>query len=569
MFGIPTFDLLSDRGKQEFIEYVVGLTRKEINSYTPSYNNVSASTMLTDASLPTTGTAGTYTKVTTDVYGRVASGTTLVAADIPILTLAKISDAGTAAAKDIPATGNASATQVVYGSDTRLTTAAANQVVYKNGSNVAVGNATFTFDTSALYVPYLKVNSASGDEGGQIDLIKPVTNTTLNTGVSIDVYQDKLRVFETGSPYTGVYIDIGTSAASAGDELATTGDITTHNADTTSVHGISNTANLVVANDTSYLNPTGSILAYAGINTPTGWLLCDGASVSRTTYATLFAATSTSFATATTTSTSTTVSGLTGMATPTHVGWGIAGNGIPTGATISSVTNATTVVISAAATVTAIGTASLVISPYKFTGANNTTTFLVPDLCGNVPVGVKSAQTSNPDISALGKTAGAYTYTITANDLPTHNHAVGTLTNGSESAHTHSVTAAGTLSGSTGSFDARHTHADTLTYTFTDYAGSGINHASAGTYNRLTFTQTTVSTGGSVTAATNNNAATPLSLNHSLSSGTLAFTGSAVASLGGSAHTHTISGSTANNTTTATAVSLVQPVIALNFIIKT
>jgi microcystin-dependent protein len=38
MFGIPTFDLLSDRGKQEFIEYVVNLTRKEINSYTPSYS---------------------------------------------------------------------------------------------------------------------------------------------------------------------------------------------------------------------------------------------------------------------------------------------------------------------------------------------------------------------------------------------------------------------------------------------------------------------------------------------------------------------------------------------------
>lgn len=38
------------------------------------------------------GTAGTYTKVTTDAKGRVTSGTTLVAADIPTLTAAKISD---------------------------------------------------------------------------------------------------------------------------------------------------------------------------------------------------------------------------------------------------------------------------------------------------------------------------------------------------------------------------------------------------------------------------------------------------------------------------------------------
>ena len=42
MFGIPTFDLLSDAGKQEFIEYIVNLVRKEINSYTPSYNTTSS-----------------------------------------------------------------------------------------------------------------------------------------------------------------------------------------------------------------------------------------------------------------------------------------------------------------------------------------------------------------------------------------------------------------------------------------------------------------------------------------------------------------------------------------------
>ena len=38
MFGIPTFDLSSDAGKQGFTEYIVNLARKEINSYTPSYN---------------------------------------------------------------------------------------------------------------------------------------------------------------------------------------------------------------------------------------------------------------------------------------------------------------------------------------------------------------------------------------------------------------------------------------------------------------------------------------------------------------------------------------------------
>jgi hypothetical protein len=42
--------------------------------------------------LANVGTAGTYTKVTTDAKGRVTSGTTLAATDIPTLTATKISD---------------------------------------------------------------------------------------------------------------------------------------------------------------------------------------------------------------------------------------------------------------------------------------------------------------------------------------------------------------------------------------------------------------------------------------------------------------------------------------------
>ena len=42
--------------------------------------------------LKSVGTAGTYTKVTTDAQGRVSSGTTLAASDIPTLTSSKISD---------------------------------------------------------------------------------------------------------------------------------------------------------------------------------------------------------------------------------------------------------------------------------------------------------------------------------------------------------------------------------------------------------------------------------------------------------------------------------------------
>jgi microcystin-dependent protein len=198
--------------------------------------------------------------------------------------------------------------------------------------------------------------------------------------------------------------------------------------------------------------PSGSLNPFAGSTAPTGWLLCDGASLLRADYPALFAV---------------------------------------------------------------IGLAYNPAAPGTY--------FNIPDMRGNVPVGVKSTQVSNPDISALAKAAGTYTRTLNNNDLPNHTHSLG---------------------GTTGSFNASHGHADTLTYTFTDYASSAINHANAGTYNRLTFTQTTTSTGGSVTAATTG---TGGSLNHN----------------------HTLPANTGDNGSTPVAVSLVQPSLALNYIIKT
>jgi hypothetical protein len=52
-------------------------------------------------SLATAGTAGTYSKVTTDAYGRVTSGTTLSASDIPVLDASKITT-GTIDAARLP-----------------------------------------------------------------------------------------------------------------------------------------------------------------------------------------------------------------------------------------------------------------------------------------------------------------------------------------------------------------------------------------------------------------------------------------------------------------------------------
>jgi hypothetical protein len=84
-----------------------------------------------------------------------------------------------------------------------------------------LGSLTVTGD--ALVSGKLSVNASSGDEGGEIFLNKPVTNTTLSGGVTIDVYQNKLRFFEQGGSARGFYIDITSGLGGVGSNLATGG----------------------------------------------------------------------------------------------------------------------------------------------------------------------------------------------------------------------------------------------------------------------------------------------------------------------------------------------------------
>jgi len=70
------------------------------------------------------------------------------------------------------------------------------------------------------FTGYLKSLNSSGDEGGEILLAKPQTNTTLSgTGVTIDVYQNRIRFFEQGGDARGVYIDLTAAAAGASTNL--------------------------------------------------------------------------------------------------------------------------------------------------------------------------------------------------------------------------------------------------------------------------------------------------------------------------------------------------------------
>jgi hypothetical protein len=60
----------------------------------------------------------------------------------------------------------------------------------------------------------------SSTEGGQINLEKPTSGTTLVGNVGIDIIGDKLRIFDTAGTNKGVFIDLAALAANVGSQLA-------------------------------------------------------------------------------------------------------------------------------------------------------------------------------------------------------------------------------------------------------------------------------------------------------------------------------------------------------------
>lgn len=177
--------------------------------------------------------------------------------------------------------------------------------------------------------------------------------------------------------------------------------------------------------------PTGTILDYVGTTIPTGYLACDGAAVSRSTYPGLLAVSTISGRTGSTNS-NTIITSITVSTADLFAGMGIEGGSIPAGATIVSVDSSTQVTISAAATTTA--SASLVFFPH---GRTSPTLFNVIDLGGYTPIGFKSAGDGDGDYRGIGRVYGAKNVTLTVNQLAAHTH--GGITGDDSPDHTHSV----------------------------------------------------------------------------------------------------------------------------------
>lgn len=65
----------------------------------------------------------------------------------------------------------------------------------------------------------LKVLGPGGDEGGEIKLANAVTNSVLSGDIIIDIYQNRLRFFESTGTNRGAFINLAAAATGVGTDL--------------------------------------------------------------------------------------------------------------------------------------------------------------------------------------------------------------------------------------------------------------------------------------------------------------------------------------------------------------
>ncbi len=103
-----------------------------------------------------------------------------------------------------------------------ITNGAANRILVSNtGGTGAIGYTGLSYDGTNLTLGGdIYIGTPTGNEGGELRLAFAQINTGLTgTGVAIDIYQNRLRIFETGGSVRGAYIDISQLATGVGTNL--------------------------------------------------------------------------------------------------------------------------------------------------------------------------------------------------------------------------------------------------------------------------------------------------------------------------------------------------------------
>jgi hypothetical protein len=180
-----------------------------------------------DSKLATISTAGKVSNsATTATNANTASA--IVARDASgnfsagLITTAAL-DTATAASHYFVETGSDGVIRPKTLSDVRtevVTTSAVNAAAATTVGTVTSGiwNAGAVTSSGIVSGSELTSTNATGDEGGQINLAKP-PNGTIAGGVTIDVWQNRIRFFVQGGAAKGAYIDLPSTADGVGTNL--------------------------------------------------------------------------------------------------------------------------------------------------------------------------------------------------------------------------------------------------------------------------------------------------------------------------------------------------------------
>jgi hypothetical protein len=93
-------------------------------------------------------------------------------------------------------------------------------------TNKTLLSATLAGDT--VLTGEVLLNNGGGigsSEGGELHLAAPMANTSLSGPIAIDIYENRLRIFETSGSNRGVYFDLSTAAASVGTNALYSGTL--------------------------------------------------------------------------------------------------------------------------------------------------------------------------------------------------------------------------------------------------------------------------------------------------------------------------------------------------------
>jgi hypothetical protein len=164
-------------------------------------------------------------------------------------------------------------------------TGAVTNIAVTNAAQTFTGIQSFTTGISAsggtfsgqLNAQNFKALAVGGDEGGQIDFGLPVTGTSLTGGVSIDVYQNRVRIFESAGTNRGVYIDLAGVSAGVGTNLVGGGGgaVSSVTGSGTGISVSPTTGSVIVQNTGvhSFNGLTGAVTGVNSVNGSTGAII--------------------------------------------------------------------------------------------------------------------------------------------------------------------------------------------------------------------------------------------------------------------------------------------------------